>query len=346
VIPVRITGGAAGNKKIGTNCPMKELLAAGCAAAFSDEVRKALEDTQSAWELLDKGEEDDPSALAAAVVSIVGTLAQHANLFNESCQLPSQVGSEKNRPAGLQELRSKDELLAYMQQFNAVVLFGGHGSAGQFGDLAECDRIVDIVVRNLDSLFGANWLVLYGGEPYQDGVDTIAYPVRRLHKQHGKPVLAVQCDFFGKDILAPSSAERFEHLEDGALYQYKTRQHLNRRTQKKEIQFGGYDRKGNLIGASKVWFSEELRTAGFPTCQVLIGGGPICADEADFSTKHGIPIFYARARKKIIDEATMVVCPAEAYGQMEFWANEEGIPRDMWHPRTPEIPSRGRPSMS
>jgi len=337
VIPVRITGGAAGNRKIGTKSPMKELLAAGCAATFSDEVRNALEDAQSAWELLDKGEVDDPSSLAAAVVSIVGTLYQHANLFNESCQLPSQVGSEKNRPAGLQELRSKDELLAYMQQFNAVVLFGGHGAAGQFGDLVECDRIVDVVARNLDSLFGANWLVLYGGEPYQDGVDTIANPVRRLHKVHGKTVLACQCDFFGKDILGPSSVERYEQLEDGALYQYKTRQHLNRRTQKKEIQFGGYDRKGNLVGASEVWFSDELRNAGFPTCHVLIGGGPICVDEADFSTKNGIPVFYARARKKIVDDAMMVICPAEAYGQMEYWANEAGIPRDMWHPRTPEI---------
>lgn len=340
VIPVRFTGGAAGNKKIGTKSPMKELLASGCAAVFSDEVRNALEDAQNAWELLDKGEVDDPNTLAAAVVSIVSTLAQHANLFNESSQLPKQVGSEKNRPSGLQELRSQDELVAYMQQFNGVVLFGGHGAAGQFGDLAECDRIVDVVVRNLDSIFGANWLVLYGGEPYQDGVDTIAYPVRRLHKQHGKTVLAVQCDFFGKDILEPSCVERFAHLEDGALYQYETKQHLNRITQKKVIQFGGYDRRGNLIGASKVWFSEELRSAGFPTCHVLIGGGPICVDEADFSTKNGIPIFYARARKKIMDEATMVVCPAEAYGQMEFWANEEGIPRDMWHPHAPEVPCK------
>jgi len=36
----------------------------------------------------------------------------------------------------------------------------------------------------------------------------------------------------------------------------------------------------------------------------------------------------------------MVVCPAEAYGQMEFWANEEGIPRDMWHPHAPEVPCK------
>merc|ERR1712151_486358 len=124
---------------------------------------------------------------------------------------------------------------------------------------------------------------------------------------------------------------------------YETKEHLNRGTQKKTIQFGGYDRKGNLIGASKVWFSEELRSAGYPTCQVLIGGGPICVDEADFSTKNGIPILYARARKKIIDEDMMVICPAEAYGHMEDWANENGIPRDMWHPQAPEIsPTKSR----
>eukprot|EP00959_Pyramimonas_sp_CCMP1952_P078353 1637894-Pyramimonas_sp.AAC.1 len=83
---------------------MKELLAASCSALFSDEARSALQDAQSAWELLDLGEADDPDMLAAAVASIVGTLAQYATLFSESCQLPTQVGSEKNRPEGLTEL--------------------------------------------------------------------------------------------------------------------------------------------------------------------------------------------------------------------------------------------------
>jgi hypothetical protein len=312
---------------------MKALLAANI--VFSPEAQQALEDAQESWELLDKGDVDDPDTIAAAVANIVGTLAYRADLFQEAQQLPSQPGLATNRPQGLAELRDMEELLAYMQQFKAVILFNGHGSAGQYGDLAECDRIVDIIVRNVDGLVGTNWLVLYGGEPWKEGMDTIAYPIRRLRRKHGKTVLAVQCDFYGKYILAPSDTDQYAHLENGAVYQYPTTHHLDRRTKKRVIQFGGYDRKGRLTGGSSVWFSEELRNAGFPNGHVLIGGGPIAADEADFCTKNDIPILYARARKKTIDDDMMVTCPAEAYGQMESWANEAGIPRDAWHPYTP-----------
>merc|ERR1719277_2971372 len=124
-------------------------------------------------------------------------------------------------------------MINYMSSFNAVVLINGHGSAGQFGDLADVDWIVDHVVKDLNERFGTNWLVLYGGEPFQAETPTIAYPARRLHMVHHKTILAVQCDFYGQYVLEPTDSVVYEHLTGGALYQYPTQYHLNRQDNKR-----------------------------------------------------------------------------------------------------------------
>jgi hypothetical protein len=334
VIPVSCTGGAA--KEFAANryeSPFAELVAA---EYLEREKHDELVEAEEAWEMLHEGAETDPIKVAKAIVSVVAAMCEYAVYMDQVKQLPVEgVQDVANRPPGLRELSNKSELVEYMKEFDGVVLINGHGSVGEYGDLEDVKWIVDNVVKDLDDRFGGpNWLVMYGGEPYSDTCITVSYPVRRFW-EHGKKVLAVQCDFYGGYVLEPATKQQYEHLTDGALYQYETKWHYDKRIQKKAIQFGGYDKERNLIGGSAVWFSEECRAAGFPTCQVLIGGGPISEDEADYCYQQSIPIFYARTKKKNL-RRDIHRHPADAYGQLELWANSKGLPRDTWHPRGPE----------
>merc|ERR1712222_95364 len=89
---------------------------------------------------------------------------------------------------------------------------------------------------------------------------------------------------------------------------------------------------GELIGGSAVWYHQELQKMEYPTCHVLIGGGPIASDEAEISLKKNIPIFYARTKKRLCDKTVVQTHRADVYGSIETWANKKGVPRDQWHP--------------
>jgi hypothetical protein len=338
VVPVRCTGGATTNLEVGRQSPFKDLLRL---ASKKEAKWRWVLDAQRAWELLDAAEETDPAKVADAVVTVVNHLFCKQRELKECGQMATGVGSVANRPPGLQELEDVDDLISFASDFKAVVLFSGFGANAQYGDMAEVEEIVKQIVSDLDDAYDEDWLVLYGGSPYLEDVKTIAHAVRLLHERYGKTVLAVQCDFYGKEMLAPPSKEAYAHMADGALYMYPTETALDEHFHKK-ILFGGYyrfcgDKQEKLCGASKVWFGPELGELDMVSAHVVIGGGSVAADDANESYQLRIPTFYARTRLR--NPPAQVLRPKllDNFGQMEHWANAVGFPREEWYPHTPYV---------
>ncbi|CAK0851972.1 unnamed protein product [Prorocentrum cordatum] len=338
VVPVRCTGGATTNAEVGQQSPFHALLH----LASEGEARwQWVLQAQQAWELLDRGEMASPTEVADAVVTVVRYLLTKQAELEQSTQMSKGVGSAINGPRGLRVLNNMAELTAFTQEFSAVVLFSGFGSKGQYDNMSEVEEILEFIVKDLDAAFGKNWLVMYGGSPYLEDVRTIAHVARLLRKKYEKILLAIQCDFYGNEMLCPSNKEEYAHMEGGALYTYKTQTVMDEHFHKKFL-FGGYYRscmpkQDKLCGASSVWYGSEMSALDVPNAHVIIGGGSVAADDAQESYNRKIPTFYARTRRR--KKPTQVLRPklSDRYGQMEHWANALGLPREEWFPRGPDM---------
>ncbi|CAK0831498.1 unnamed protein product [Prorocentrum cordatum] len=303
VVPVRCTGGATTNAEVGRQSPFKDLLrlaskkdplrgevalgAGGPAGLGAARRRGGDRPCEGCRRGGDRGE---PAFLQAARAEGVQPDGDRRGKRREPPTGAAGAGGRRGRS---HLVRQRLQGGGPLQRFRGESAVRQHGR-GRGDSQADRQRPGRCLRR------GPDWLVLYGGSPYLKDVKTIAHAVRLLHERYGKTVLAVQCDFYGKEMLAPPSKEAYAHMADGALYMYPTETALDEHFHKK-ILFGGYyrfcgDKQEKLCGASKVWYGPELAELDMISAHVVIGGGSLAADDANESYQQRIPTFYARTR--------------------------------------------------
>mmetsp|Transcript_39333 Transcript_39333/g.89331 ORF Transcript_39333/g.89331 Transcript_39333/m.89331 type:complete len:197 (-) Transcript_39333:247-837(-) len=101
-----------------------------------------------------------------------------------------------------------------------------------------------------------------------------------LAEEFNVRIVATQCDIYAEYFFAATGglSPAYRHLKNGAALLFKTTVKLNE-AQMKEPEYGGYDAEGNLVGASRLWFSEALRP--YIRFELAVGGGPIAQNNLE-----------------------------------------------------------------
>ena len=160
----------------------------------------------------------------------------------------------------------------------------GHGSRNEYfnssGSEFEKYLVMRLrpVVEYINQECGKdNWVALTGGDPYQgDKVRDTGVLLHVLQKHFGVPCIAVQCSNYAGYIFEPAPdggpPASYEYLRNGAVFPYYTT-YTTDSAGMNEIEFGGYNRDGELVGASIFWFHKEVRD--LVEFDIAAGGGPI-----------------------------------------------------------------------
>jgi len=306
-----------------------------------------LKKAQDAWDLLDAGEVKDVEKVSESVAHLIHVIVKHQAEMNEIDQRARGKPNPEFRPFGLQIFREDQggeaQLLQYLKGYKAAVIFNGHGSKQQFYDMTQVERVLDIVVKDLNERIGPDWLVIYGGEPYIPDCVTIVHAVRLLHMKYNRKVLMIQCDYFGDgeggSLERPSTAEQFAFMQGGAAFLYKTEYGLSP-SGFSTILYGGYHVENGLpvlCGASKWWYSDAVLGLGVIKAHVFLGGGHISTEEATHSESISLPLMYVPCEVKYKPMNTSMPSVVDMYGLIEHWANDNDLPRNTWFPHPPEL---------
>jgi hypothetical protein len=92
-------------------------------------------------------------------------------------------------------LNSQQELLNLLSKFKAAILFLGHGSKSQFGNMGNVQVALDATVSRLNAQYGVGgWVAMYGGDGFNPEKPDIGAVMNYLKQAHHIPVLAIQSD--------------------------------------------------------------------------------------------------------------------------------------------------------
>ncbi|MCB0349032.1 MAG: hypothetical protein KDD37_09350 [Bdellovibrionales bacterium] len=214
------------------------------------------------------------------------------------------------------ELSSNRQLSAIARKYKAVVLFLGHGSKSQFGDIASTLEEVDRKVRELNIDYGhGNWLATFGGDSFNPEKPDISHVMKHLNEA-GVPILAIQSDvvkgwggvdkyinyvrYVPTTTVPELGSDGKEILVDGKI--------------KTKIIWGGFV-NGKAAGPTATYLGAQFTERANPLLKqvVLIGGGPIALEEVQYANRRGIPITYIAAVTKFPEVNGK-------YGAVDEWA--------------------------
>ena len=173
-----------------------------------------------------------------------------------------------------------------------AVLIDGHGKSNQFFrmDRATMKLTLKPVIDYINGLYGeGKWLAIYGGDPddfkeddpySEKSIADTGFLMRVLADEFKVRIVATQCDIYADYFFAEEGglSPCYSHLKNGAALLFKTTIRLNE-AQMKEPEYGGFDAEGNLVGASRLWFSAAIRK--FVRFELAVGGGPIAQNNLE-----------------------------------------------------------------
>lgn len=227
-----------------------------------------------------------------------------------------------------------EDAKAFIDQFEAVFNFTGHGSKQQIADVPLAESLVAKVVAEIDSKFGSgNWLAAYGGDPYNAAKPDIAVLVAKMASL-GVPILAVQCDKYAAYMVTADGAiadeESYGHLQTGAAYVYCTEE-----DSAGQILFGGYAEDGKtVVGSTR----HIMKLCGNKIKgQYAFGGGQIAAQEMEIAISKEMSCTYIPLKAKTpptadVYEAAGFAAPkttdeSALFGVLHQWACSK---EDQW----------------
>jgi hypothetical protein len=92
-------------------------------------------------------------------------------------------------------LEAEQDLIYIVQKIGSAVLLLGFGSKGLYADLEEVKSRVDDLVHAMNGHFGAGkWMIVFGGDPFNEMKPDIAAVVKHIQEEHNIVVCAVQAD--------------------------------------------------------------------------------------------------------------------------------------------------------
>ena len=233
-----------------------------------------------------------------------------------------------------------------------AVLIDGHGRTNQFFkmDLDTMKVVLKPVVEHLNETLNKNkkkegppeWLAIYGGDPNEfndeepeKSVSDTGFLMHVLATEFRVRIVATQCDIYADAFFDEEGglSRKYSHLKGGAALLYKTTIKLDD-AQMKEPEFGGYDREGNLVGASRLWFSNVIRD--YVKYELAVGGGPIAqhninqclfgnnqnADDPDLDGR--IPVLYVPWRVRNCGAGRE---SGSWFGQVNDWMQQPRVKR-------------------
>lgn len=150
-------------------------------------------------------------------------------------------------------------------------------------------------MNHLEKVLGkGKFVIIYGGDPntFDETKDLGAtgnccdagFLVKVLHEEFDVPVIATQCDQYAACIFPeePNGALdiKYAHLSGGAVLVYSTT--LRRDAAGLlQLEFGGFNCDGELIGASRIWFDPLIRD--LVKYHLVVGGGPVAMKNAEMA---------------------------------------------------------------
>ncbi|MGZ3722086.1 MAG: hypothetical protein ACXVA9_04090 [Bdellovibrionales bacterium] len=204
-------------------------------------------------------------------------------------------------------LSSTAETLALVDSYKAVVLFLGHGSKSQFGDIQSVLKNVDEIVGQMNRAFGVGkWIADFGGDSFNPEKPDIGYVMRHLSDLH-IPVLAIQSDV----IVGWGGVDKYIDFVQYVPTTYAPELDAAR---KKKVVWGGFV-DGKPAGPTAVYLGPDFISGEKPRLKsvVLLGGGPIALEEAQYAHAHNVPVIYVRSEAKFPEINGK-------YGTVDEWA--------------------------
>jgi hypothetical protein len=217
--------------------------------------------------------------------------------------------------AATKSLENHEAMLSLIRQFNASLLFIGHGSKGQFGNIDEVLSKVDILVAKLNSLYGIKgWLAIFGGDNYNSEKPDIAHIIKHLKDKYGVAILAIQSDV----VIKYGGVDQHVDFVRYVPTFYKTMVD-SEGVAKKVTHWGGLS-DGVPQGPTAVYLGEDLTGGDNPLLKgvIAIGGGPIGLEEAKLALEKSVPVRYIQAVTKFPEINGI-------FGSLDDWAIKNGL---------------------
>ncbi len=223
-----------------------------------------------------------------------------------------------------------DATLAVARKYKATVFIAGFGDSGQYKNVEEAERALNVRAIELDRRYGeGNWLAVYGGDTYIKDAPNVSHLLKFLHEKHHTPVLSIRT--YGNSK---------HEVDDFVDYYQETYTMVNVKPQNPshgdetqiEVErfYGGHYRpndpayaslEGELTGPSRIYLSEPFTGGDAPLLKemIVIGGNSITLEEAKFIQEKKIPITYIKAEAKYPKEGL-------PFGLVDQWFSKNPSP--------------------
>jgi len=192
---------------------------------------------------------------------------------------------DPNRVAPAQiELKTKEELQATIKRFTGRVVFVGHGSKSQYGDIFKVTSSVDRMVEKYNKKYGVGqWIAMFGGDSYNEGKPDIAFAMKYLKLKYSIPLFAAQSDVVKEwggvdkhiDFISWVPTTTVPQVDSAGKPIVDDNGKI-----KTQIVWGGF-RNGQAVGPTSVLLATG--NDQIATDIVALGGGPVAAEEFHFA---------------------------------------------------------------
>lgn len=208
----------------------------------------------------------------------------------------------------VEELPNFESALKRIRHYGGnAILFLGHGSKGQLGDLNQVNADVEKVVESIDRRYGTgNWTAIFGGDNYSQDTPDIGYIVHRLKKNHRILTIAIQAS-----KVRDSYGGVDDHLDYVYYYPTQTKVVIADNVVKEKTLWGGVD-EGDPVGATKFYLGPQIRSGKALKGVVAFGGGPIAMQELTYALRESVPITYIQTKAKHYDQGA-------PFGVLDEW---------------------------
>jgi len=216
----------------------------------------------------------------------------------------------------LHEFTAESKLFEVVQDFAGILVISGYGARALYKDiegLKAPDSQLHEFARKMDAEYGeGSWLVVYGGDPFQPDKPDVAHIAKFFQDEYKCLLMAIQCT----ELLQYGGVDNFVEY----VYYYETDYfsdpHPGKNPgeeavsdkPKKTVLWGGFhpDNQGRspeVMGQTKVDLGTRMlrliRQNAAGQAQkggmLAVGGGPIGAEELQWSYENGVPIHLINA---------------------------------------------------
>eukprot|EP00039_Didymoeca_costata_P011652 m.164713 g.164713 ORF g.164713 m.164713 type:complete len:756 (-) comp15243_c0_seq2:54-2321(-) len=219
----------------------------------------------------------------------------------------------------------------FLDGYDAIYNFTGHGSSNQIGDFEKMKSSIDTMVKRINEGVSRNWLAVYGGDPYKKDEPDIGAVMQYLASRHHIHVLAVQRHEYKNNMFSDmgvcdTTSQQYKHLRAALLYETTSKG------------WGGYEgteaiheytKNPKLIGATKVIYDLlDDKISG----HISFGGGMIALQEMQvaFLVKKWkcmyipTPVKVYPTDKKKVKQLSILI-ETQGYGVMHLWLRDMGL---------------------